>query len=106
MPTTAARRSDVVHDLIRAQILAGELAPGDPLPSERTLSADLSVNRHAVREAVKRLQQAGLVAVSHGGSTRVLDWQAHGGLELLADLASKLPPAELLRSVVEMRLTV
>ncbi|MCW3013405.1 MAG: FadR family transcriptional regulator, partial [Solirubrobacterales bacterium] len=78
--------STTVYDVLRADILGGRLAPGDGIPSERTLSERFAVNRHAVREAVKRLQQAGLVQVSHGGATRVLDWRIHGGLELLMDL--------------------
>ena len=40
-----------------------------------------------MREALKRLQQAGLVSISQGGATRVRDWRRHGGLELLLDLA-------------------
>ena len=98
---TAARRSDAVHDRLRAQILDGSLAPGDPLPSERTLSEDFGVNRHAVREAVKRLEQAGLVRVTHGGATRVLDWREHGGLDLIQDLGPALWPA-----AAEMRVTI
>src|SRR3954453_422269 len=100
----AVRRSDTVHDTLRAQILDGRLAPGDPVPSERTLSAEHGVNRHAVREALRRLQQAGLIAVTHGGATRVLDWRAHGGLELLVDLAAREP--SLLASIVEMRASI
>src|SRR4051794_9100358 len=100
----AARRSDTVHDTLRAQILDGRLAPGDPVPSERTLSADFGVNRHAVREALRRLQQAGLISVTHGGATRVLDWRAHGGLELLVDLAAHEPA--LLAAIVEMRASI
>src|SRR3954470_2689876 len=100
----AVRRSDTVHDTLRAQILDGRLAPGDPVPSERTLSAEHGVNRHAVREALRRLQQAGLIAVTHGGATRVLDWRAHGGLELLVDLAAHEPA--LLASIVEMRASI
>ena len=99
--TTAARRSDAVHDDLRRRILEGELAPGDPLPSERTLSDDFGVNRHAVREAVKRLEQAGLIRVTHGGATRVLDWREHGGLDLIADLGPALWPA-----AAEMRATI
>lgn len=95
------KRSDTVHGALRAAILDGTLAPGDPLPSERALAAEHGVNRHAVREAVKRLQQAGLVHVTHGGATRVLDWRTHGGLELLTDL-----PGRLLRDVTEMRATI
>jgi GntR family transcriptional repressor for pyruvate dehydrogenase complex len=78
--------SAAVYDTLRADILGGRLAVGEGIPSERTLSERFAVNRHAVREAVKRLQQAGLVQVSHGGATRVLDWSRTGGLELLADL--------------------
>ena len=95
------KRSETVHAALRGAILDGTLAPGDPLPSERVLAAEHGVNRHAVREAVKRLQQAGLIHVTHGGATRVLDWRTHGGLELLTDL-----PGRLLRDVTEMRATI
>ncbi len=83
---TRAPVSVTVYDALRADILGGRLVPGDAIPSERVLSERFSVNRHAVREAVKRLQQAGLVQVSQGGATRVLDWSRTGGLELLTDL--------------------
>lgn len=84
--------SAAVYDTLRADILGGRLAVGEGIPSERTLSERFSVNRHAVREAVKRLQQAGLVQVSHGGATRVLDWSRTGGLELLTDLPAAGDP--------------
>jgi DNA-binding FadR family transcriptional regulator len=98
---------DAVYAALSERILAGELAPGDALPSERLLSEDFGVNRHAIREAMKRLQQAGLVRVSHGGATRVLDWRATGGLDLLAQLGHAAGPApELVRSALEMRLSL
>jgi GntR family transcriptional regulator, transcriptional repressor for pyruvate dehydrogenase complex len=103
------RVSDRVHDALRRDILEGRLAPGDAVPSERALAAERGVNRHAVREALKRLEQAGLVRISQGGATRVLDWREHGGLEVLLDLvvgASGPPPAELVRSVLEMRASI
>lgn len=88
MVTSDARTpvSATVHDALRGDILGGRLTPGDAIPSERVLSERFGVNRHAVREAVKRLQQAGLVQVSQGGATRVLPWSRTGGLELLVDL--------------------
>ncbi len=98
--------SDTVHAYLRDAILAGELAPGDGVPSERELSERLGVNRHAVREAINRLQQARLVLVSHGGATRVLDWRATGGLDLITDLVrdhSEQIDAGLIRSITEMR---
>jgi len=93
---------DVVFAALSDQILSGELVPGDALPSERLLAEEYEVNRHAIREAMKRLQQAGLVRVSHGGATRVLDWRTTGGLDLL----TRLGGPELVRSALEMRLCI
>jgi DNA-binding FadR family transcriptional regulator len=59
------------------------------LPSERELSETLAVNRHVVREAVKRLEQIGLVRVVQGGRTTVLDFRRSAGLDLLAILAEQ-----------------
>lgn len=100
--------SDSVHSRLRSDILEGRLEPGDPLPSERLLADQLGVNRHAVREALKRLQQAGLIRISQGGATKVLDWRDSGGLEVLLDLmnAPGEPPRALIRSVLEMRESV
>jgi DNA-binding FadR family transcriptional regulator len=100
--------SSAVHQRLREQILSGELAPGDRIPSERTLSEELGVNRHAVREALKRLQQAGLVRIAQGGATRVQDWRTTAGLEVMLDLVEQgnEPPAELMRSVLEMRASI
>jgi len=98
-----------IHARLRAAILAGELAAGDALPSERRLSEDLGASRHAVREALKRLQQSGLVRISQGGATRVRDWRRHGGLDLLIELgaAGDVPHGlGLERAVLEMRASV
>jgi GntR family transcriptional regulator, transcriptional repressor for pyruvate dehydrogenase complex len=100
--TTSPTLSSQIHTRLRADILNGRYAPGDALPSERRLSEELDANRHAVREALKRLQEAGLVAISQGGATRVRDWRLHGGLELLldGDLPEELHAA---RATMEMR---
>lgn len=103
------RASGRVHEALRDEILAGSLEPGDAVPSERALAERFGVHRQSVREALKRLEQAGLVRISHGGATRVLDWRDSGGLEILADLADAgggQPPAELARSVIEMRASI
>src|SRR4051794_29781543 len=95
--TTSAR----IYEDLRQRILHGE---AHELPSERRLAEDLGASRHAVREALKRLQQAGLVRISQGGATRVRDWRRHGGLELLLEL-DELPEA-IERAVMEMRASV
>src|SRR3954465_13535584 len=94
--------SSQIHARLRADILSGRYAPGDALPSERRLSEEPDASRHGVREALKRLQQAGLVSISQGGATKVRDGRRRGGLELLLDGEA---PAELQapRAAMEMR---
>lgn len=100
--------SQRVHESLRRDILEGKLEAGSPLPSERDLAEQFGVNRHAVREALKRLEQAGLIRITHGGATRVLDWRDTGGLQVLLDLLGETfdPPPEIARSVVEMRASI
>lgn len=100
--------SDAVFARLVDEILTGRLGPEQPVPSERELALAWQVNRHAVREALKRVQQAGLVRISHGGKTRVLDWRSHAGLDVLSALAAAgvVPPRRLLVDVAVMRRTV
>lgn len=55
---------------LREAILAGELAGGDALPSERELGERFGVGRTTVREALRALQAQGLVV--SGGATAPL----------------------------------
>jgi DNA-binding FadR family transcriptional regulator len=93
-----------IYEHLRGRILAGEYAAA--LPSERRLAEGLGASRHAVREALKRLQQSGLVRISHGGATRVRDWRRHGGLELLLELDELPAGLGIERAVMEMRASV
>jgi DNA-binding FadR family transcriptional regulator len=98
--------SDQVFGRLRDAIVSGRYPSGDALPSERELATAFGVNRHAIREALRRLQQLGLVRVSQGGATRVLDWRATAGLDLAMTLAGSedvLPVETLIRDVLEMR---
>jgi DNA-binding FadR family transcriptional regulator len=98
--------SDQLFALLRDRILGGVLPPGTALTPERDLAAEFGVNRHAVREAVKRLQQARLVEVIHGGRTLVLDWRHTAGLDLAMGIAAADagPSVEdLARDALEMR---
>ena len=95
-----------IYATLREDIVAGRLRPGDAVPSERQLSDELGASRHAVREALKRLQEARLVRIAQGGATRVCDWRATGGLDLLLALGAEgLDPPEvgLRRAGLELR---
>src|SRR3954463_6500068 len=65
--------------------------PRHRLPPQRTLAQDLGVNMASLREGIKRLEQLRLVDVRHGDAMRVLDWRAHGGLDVLAYAALSDP---------------
>jgi GntR family transcriptional repressor for pyruvate dehydrogenase complex len=106
---SAVRRdslSESVYRQLSDKILRREFSAGDALPAERELSEAFGVNRGAVREAIKRLQQAGLVAVRHGGNHVVLDYLNEGGMELLpgllVDKQGRLNGA-VVRSIMTMR---
>lgn len=85
-PVARASLPDLVFAELREAISSGRYAPGERLPTQRTLAADMGVNLAAVREALGRLEQLRLVEIRHGDATRVLDWRRSGGLEALAVL--------------------
>lgn len=104
------RRSvpDEVFEQLLSELVAGELGPGQPLPSERRLSEVLGVSRPAVREALQRLAHAGLVEVRQGDATTVRDFRRFGGLDLLPRLLVHGGELDLkvARSILEARLHV
>jgi DNA-binding FadR family transcriptional regulator len=98
---------DRVFDQLAAEILSERYPAGSPLPPERTLAEVFRVNRHVVREALKRLEQLGLVMTSRSGRTEVPDFKRNAGLEVLAIMAEHARGGneanKYLLSVLEMR---
>lgn len=80
-PVGALPLSEQIHQQLLNAIIDGTLT--DTLPPERELAASFQVNRHVIREAVKRLQQANLVEVNQGGATRVLPIHQNARLDLM-----------------------
>jgi len=111
MPKPVLKKSvaDAVFDQLKDAILGGALPPGEPLPAERALSTQLGVGRSAVREALARLEQTGLVITRHGDTTRVQDFRVHAGLDLLPSIlvdAAGKPNPSVLRACLEMRAAI
>jgi DNA-binding FadR family transcriptional regulator len=61
---------DAVDELL-AGIVKGRYAPGALLPKETSLVQELNMSRGTVREALRALEERGVVRVTHGRGARV-----------------------------------
>ncbi|MCP8897556.1 FadR family transcriptional regulator [Shinella daejeonensis] len=68
-----SRTADEVVRQIELLLLEGVLRDGDRLPGERELSKRLDVSRPILREALKELENRGLLVSQHGDGTYVAD---------------------------------
>lgn len=73
MPTHGRSKTNGAIDCILEMIKTDGLEPGQRLPSERALAADLRVSRATVREAIMALQIAGRVESRSGDGTYILE---------------------------------
>ena len=102
------RRSETISETVLTrlteEILSGRWPADGPAPSERDLALTLQVNRHAVREALKVLQHAGLLQIGQGGKTMVLDWRTNAGMDMVGPLtaAGVIPVSEALADTLWM----
>lgn len=78
--------AEQVAEAVKESILAGDFAPGAPLPTEPEMSAAFGVSRAVVRDATRMLAAQGLVEAQHGRGVFVTDSpiEAFGGALLLA----------------------
>ncbi|GAB3253294.1 FadR/GntR family transcriptional regulator [Nocardioides dilutus] len=83
--------SALTGDLVE-RIVRGQYPPGSSMPSEPALCESFSVSRTVVREAVKVLQEKGLVQVRRGSGTTVnppVMWNMLDELVLTASIAEE-----------------
>lgn len=81
---------ELVVDALRARILSGQLAPGQPLRQE-ALAEDLGVSRIPVREAIRLLSAEGLAdLVPHKGA--YVSTLSPGEVQELFDLRLRIEP--------------
>ena len=65
-PIPTRRIFEEISDQIRQRIYDGDLKPGDRLPGERDLASQFGVGRMVVREALRTLEEGGLVQIKKG----------------------------------------
>ncbi|MFQ5879616.1 MAG: FadR/GntR family transcriptional regulator [Dehalococcoidia bacterium] len=70
-PVRRAKVYQDVGDQLRRLIVGGRLRVGERLPSERELAQQLGVSRASVREAIRSLQEVGLLESRQGEGTFV-----------------------------------
>jgi GntR family transcriptional regulator, transcriptional repressor for pyruvate dehydrogenase complex len=78
----ANRRFVAVAQRLLDSIEQGDVRPGDRLPPDRVIAADLEVSRATVREALLALELLGVVEIRHGSGVYVLDTSAMAGAEM------------------------
>ena len=60
-----------IVEQIRHMLAAGELNPGDQLPTVRQLATDLRVNFNTIARAYRLLDEAGLISTQQGRGTYI-----------------------------------
>jgi DNA-binding FadR family transcriptional regulator len=65
-PLKGKKIFEQISDQIRELIFSGTLKPGDKLPSEKELSNQFKTGRTVVREALRTLENAGLIYIKQG----------------------------------------
>jgi GntR family transcriptional regulator, transcriptional repressor for pyruvate dehydrogenase complex len=81
--------TDEAIEKIKAMIVSGELRPGDRLPKETDLAAQLGLSRNSLREAVRALSMVRILDVRQGDGTYVTSLEPTAlldGLSFIVDL--------------------
>ncbi|MEW1828735.1 FadR/GntR family transcriptional regulator [Streptomyces sp. NPDC088196] len=112
-PGAAAPKGTVTQraiDSIKALIGEGRLEPGQRLPTERDLAAQLGISRSSMREAIRALTVLGVLEARHGSGIYVTQLEAGDLLEtfgVVADLSRGPGLVELLevRRILESTAT-
>ena len=100
------RSRSLAHELVEgigAQIQGQVLKPGDKLPTESAIMQAYGVSRTVVREALSRLQAAGIVETRHGIGTFVLEARPGQGFGIdPGDIATAVD----VMAVLELRISL
>ena len=78
LPFSVSLRAGVpIHDqlvlAVRRAVVSGQLRPGEPFPSVRSLSQELGINPNTAHKAVATLVADGILAVKPGVGTVIAD---------------------------------
>lgn len=86
-------------DRIKQEIISGELAEGEVLPSVRKLANELKISALTVKKAYDRLEEEGYIITIHGKGSYV----AATDMQLAAEARKKAVEDEFVRAVDRAR---
>jgi len=89
-PLRNRRVFEEICDRIRDELSVGRLAPGDRLPAERELARQFEASRTAVREAMRSLENAGIIELRKGvkGGAFIREGDPAKVTEMMQDMVS------------------
>lgn len=90
-PFNVPKISDMVYDQIKSKILNSELTAGEKLPPERELIKSFQCSRPSIREALRKLENAGCITIVQGSGAVVNEFTSY-------------PLERTLQNVIRMRL--
>jgi len=97
--------SDFVIEDIIEKIKSEQFAPGERLPSEKSLSEEFDISRASTREALQKLEVLGLIDIKHGKGSFVSDSPYLKPIQEI--VASKLLTADVgVKELLETRLYI
>ncbi|NIZ10601.1 FadR/GntR family transcriptional regulator [Pseudooceanicola sp. HF7] len=91
-PIASRRSADFVVDAIAKAIFFCHVNIGEKLPSEQTLARQLGTNRSALREALKRMEEDGILEVRAGaaGGTFVIGRPPENYIQMFLPAAAEV----------------
>jgi GntR family transcriptional repressor for pyruvate dehydrogenase complex len=104
LPDETAKRTVTQRAIeeIKAKIATGALEPGQRLPTERDLAADLGLSRSSMREAIRALTVMGVLEARHGAGIYVTRLEPGDLLETFGVVA-EISRGETLLHLVQVR---
>lgn len=102
-PGRRPKLADMVIDDLRKRIGAGEIGPGDKLPTESQLSTHFGVSRTVVREAIAALAADGMVQSRQGAGVFVMRRAVSAFSAIAGERSNKISVA---LNVLEVRMGI
>lgn len=104
-PVTRPRLYEVIVEQLCAFIADNEMTPGDRLPAERELAANLGVSRASLSQALVALEVQGVLSVRHGdGAVLIRRPTEERAIRALREHADRIPDIIEAREALEVKL--